>query len=174
MLRKLSCCVVSWLAVIGCGGDDTSSQGGSGLLSQAPHCPAMTNALKIQGTLDGSSIEDIRSTNINAGYVNFGQAYFATPFVELATLADGQVGLRLEWLNAPIAHGETTPASSGFVTAPSNHPRAGEKLCVTSGQIGFVQGGEEDGAFKFAVTGARTGADCTGSDLAVDLRGCYQ
>lgn len=155
------------LALGACGSDDAG-----GLLTQAPRCVGATDELNIEGTLDGASILDRRTSNINAGLVNLGEPRFDTPAVELAPVAAGQVELHLKWTRS-LAFGESERMQRGFMTAPSTHPRAGESLCITAGEVGFVDGGEEDGVFKFRIDEVRQGADCNGAVLPVAVSGCF-
>jgi hypothetical protein len=67
---------------------------------------------------------------------------------------------------------------------PANHPEAGQSFCVTKAEVGFVEGGAEDGVFKFAITEIASNTattipyphPCIPADkkLAVDIRGCYR
>jgi hypothetical protein len=130
-------------------------------------------ALKIRGTIAGGAIEDVRTSNINAGYENLSDGKFYTPTTSLAPLASNQLALTFEWPGS-LLFGETAAISVGNMTLPATHPEAGDVFCVSAGQVGFVDGGAEDGALKFAITEVKAGADCSGAATAVDLRGCYQ
>lgn len=162
------------LLVAACGGDDGDSSnpntGGSDVLSQAPHCSASGNDFRVEGTLDGVAVDDQRTTNINAGLVNIGNPAFDTPLSNLASLDANQIELHLTWKDS-LFHGAKGPLTGKTLTAPANHPRAGQPLCVAAGEVGFVSGGTEDGVFKFHITQAKAGADCSTS-VPVDLRGC--
>lgn len=168
----LSSCACSLL--VACGSSDAGGGAASGLLSQAPHCPAGTDALKIEGTIAGGAIADSRATpNINAGTENFTSGRFSTPLSNLAPVADNQLALTFEWPKA-LLFGETSAISAGNMTLPATHPQPLAAFCVSAGQVGYVDGGSEDGALKFAITEVKAGADCSGAATAVDLRGCYQ
>ncbi|HWA72586.1 MAG TPA: hypothetical protein VG937_09635 [Polyangiaceae bacterium] len=158
-----------------CGGSDSDGPGGggSGLLTQAPHCPTGTDALRIEGTLDGATVDDQRSTNINAGLSNFGESSFDTPFSNLAALQPSELEIHLEWMGS-LFFGQTGPTTGGSVVAPSGAAHAGQTLCVSAGSVGFAKGGSEDGVFKFQVTELRAGADCTGDVVPAELRGCFE
>jgi hypothetical protein len=156
-----------------CGGDDSDGPGGGGLLSQAPHCPTGTDALRIEGSLDGVTIDDQRSTNINAGLSNFGNSSFDTPFSNLAPLQSSELEVHLKWMGS-LFFGQTGPTTGGSVVAPSGAAHAGQTLCVSAGSVGFADGGSEDGVFKFKVTELRAGVDCTGEVVPVELRGCFE
>lgn len=157
-----------------CGGDDSNGpSGGGGLLSQAPHCPMGTDALRIEGTLDGATVDDQRLSNINAGLVNFGTPSFDTPFSNLAALQPSQLEIHLKWMSS-LAYGQSGPTSAGSVVAPAGAAHAGETLCISKGAVGFAKGGSEDGVFKFRIDELRAGADCTGEVVPAALRGCYE
>jgi hypothetical protein len=178
----LGFCAASWglplcLLVAACGSTSDGAGGGSvsgaDVLSQTPKCPAGADALKIEGTVDGAAIDDVRSADINAGYENIGMPNFYTPLSDLVSLAPNQLALTIDW-SAGIFNGQTAPISGGAMTLPANHPDAGAKFCVSAGSVGFVDGGSEDSAFKFDITQVKAGADCSGAAMTVDLRGCYQ
>ena len=155
---------------VGCGSTD---EGGGGMLSQAPHCPTDSDVLKIEGTIAGAAIADTRTDEINAGYENLSGGKFYSPLSSFVPLASNQLGLTIEWAGS-LFDGQTSAISVGNLTLPATHPQALAKYCVSAGQVGFVSGGSEDGAFKFAITEVKAGADCSGPATAVDLRGCYQ
>ncbi|HYQ44089.1 MAG TPA: hypothetical protein VER11_19040 [Polyangiaceae bacterium] len=164
--------VCSCSLLIACGSSDGGAM--TGVLAQAPHCPTDKPALKIEGTIAGAAIVDTRADNdINAGYENATTGRFATPFVSLATLESNQLALTFTWPHA-LFYGDTSAISGGSLTLPATHPQAGAVYCVSQGQVGFVDGGSEDGALKFAITEVKAGADCSGAPAAVDLRGCDQ
>jgi hypothetical protein len=169
--RYLSLCSCSFL--VACGSSDDSGAPAGGVLSQAPYCPHGSDALKMRGTIAGGEIEDFRTSNINAGFENLSGGRFYTPTTNLAPLANNQLTLTLEWPGSLLL-GDTAAISAGSLTLPANHPRAGAMFCVSAGQVGFVDGGAEDGALKFAVTELKAGADCSGEATEIDLRGCYQ
>jgi len=168
---------LSWWAcslLTACGSSDDGGGSASGLLSQAPHCPTGTDALKIEGTIAGGAIADSRiAPNINAGTENFTSGSFSTPVSNLAPVAANQLALTFAWPKA-LFFGETSAISAGNMTLPATHPQPGAAFCVSKGQVGYVDGGSEDGALKFAITEVKAGADCSGGATAVDLRGCYQ
>ena len=166
------CICVSLLA---CGSSDAGAEGAvAGVLAQAPHCPAGTDALKMEGTIAGGAIDDSRTKNdINAGTENFTSGSFRTPLTELAPLAESQLALTFTWPRS-LFYGETSAITAGNLTLPATHPQAGAKFCVSAGQVGYADGGSEDGAFKFAITELKAGADCSGAPTAADLRGCFQ
>jgi hypothetical protein len=164
----LTLCTCSLLA--SCGGSDGPT---SAVLAQAPHCPSGSDALKIVGTIAGGPIEDFRTTNSNAGLENFADGRFYTPFSNIVPLSGGQLALSFEWSRS-LAFGESSATSAGALILPATHLQAGAEYCVSAGQVGFVDGGAEDGALKFAITEVKAGADCSGASTAVDLRGCYQ
>ena len=141
------------------------------VLTQAPHCTS--ESLQIEGTVLGSVISDVRTTNINAGLDQFSMPSFRTPVVDFAPLAANQVALTITWTTG-LFDGQAAAASGGSVTLPANHPQAGAKYCVSQGDVGFVSGGSEDGVFKFAISELKAGADCSGATSAVDLRGCFK
>ncbi|HEX3854736.1 MAG TPA: hypothetical protein VHW01_27430 [Polyangiaceae bacterium] len=159
------------LLVAGCGGG--SDGGGGGVLSQAPNCPAGSDALKIEGTVAGAAIDDERTTDINAGYENIGMPEFNTPLGTFAPLPANQLTLEIDW-STGFFNGQTAPISGGAMTLPANHPDAGAQFCISAGTVGIVDGGSEDGAFKFDITQVKAGADCSGAAMTVDLRGCFQ
>ncbi len=139
-------------------------------------------ALKIEGTVDGGAISDARTDDINAGLEQFGTNDFNTPLSDLAPLAANQVALRLTWANG-LFDGSTSVGSGGAITLPATHPDAGKKFCVTRSEVGFVSGGSEDTAFKFAITEIQADPNpvnnlaevtCSGATQAVDVRGCYR
>lgn len=166
---RLMVCSCSLLTACG-----SSDDGAPSVLTQAPHCPTNQQALKIEGTIAGAAIDDTRTDNaINAGYENATTGRFATPFVSLAPLESDQLALTFTWPHA-LFYGDTSAISSGTLTLPATHPQAGAVYCVSKGQVGFADGGSEDGALKFAITEVKAGADCSGAPAAVDLRGCNQ
>ena len=130
--------------------------------------------LKIEGTIAGGAIADTRVDNdINAGLENFGMGKFSTPFSTLAPLASNQLAVTITWPSS-LFDGASSAASGGTLTLPMDHPSPGAAFCISAGQVGFVSGGSEDGAFKFAVTEVKAGADCSGPATAADIRGCFQ
>jgi len=163
-------CSCSCSLLLGCSAGD-AGDGAAAVLTQAPRCPAGAEALKIQGTIAGAAIEDVRTMNINAGFENAVSGRFSTPFFNLATLEANQLALTIEWPHS-LFNGQSSAISTGTVTLPATHPQAGAMFCVSAGQVGFVDGGSEDGALKFAITEVKAGADCSGAAAAVDLRGC--
>lgn len=153
----------------GCGGgDDSNGSPQGGVLVQAPHC---LDSFQVEGTLDGVAVDDLRTTNVNAGLVNIGTPKFDTPISTLVPLASNQIELHLTWTGS-LAYGDFAPLTGKSLVAPANHPRAGQQLCITDGEVGFASGGREDGGFKFHITKLRSGADCS-VDVPVDLRGCF-
>lgn len=143
------------------------------LFGQAPHCASNESVLRIEGSVAGGEIDDTRTTNVNAGLENFGASSFYTPVTDLAPLAANQLAMKINW-SGSLAYGDSSAIGSGTLTLPASHPSAGSAFCVSAGSVGFVDGGSEDGAFKFAITELKGGADCTGNAQAVDLRGCFQ
>jgi hypothetical protein len=161
------------LLAVGCGAStDGGGAGGAGVLTESPHCPAGTRALIIEGSIDGGAIEDSRGADSNAGYVNIGTPKFDTPVSDFVPLESNQLVLTITWKDG-LFDGQTGAITSGSLTLPSTHPSAGAQFCVTRGEVGFVDGGAEDAAFKFAISEVKAGADCSGAMSAVDLRGCY-
>jgi hypothetical protein len=169
--RCLCWCSCSLLAA--CGSSDDSGAPEMGLLTQAPYCVHGPDALKITGTIAGGEIEDFRTTDINAGFENLSGGRFHTPLTNLAPLANNQLTLTLEWPGS-LANGHTSAISAGSMALPANHPRASAMFCISAGRVGFVSGGAEDGALKFAITEVKAGADCSGAAEAIDVRGCFQ
>ncbi|MEI9948071.1 MAG: hypothetical protein WDO74_03620 [Pseudomonadota bacterium] len=166
----LTGCVCS--SLVACGSSDDGGSAAA-VLRQAPHCPADSDALKIQGTIAGAAIDDSRTTEINAGLENFMGGRFDTPFFDLAPLPGNQLALTFTWPGS-LFYGQTASITGGNITLPNTHPQAGAKYCLSAGQVGFVDGGTEDGALKFSITEVKAGADCSGPATAIDLRGCYQ
>lgn len=159
--------------LVACGSSDDGSTA-SGVLSQAPHCPSGTEALKIEGTIAGADIADSRERpNINAGQENLTGGKFYTPLSTSAPLASNQLALSFTWPNS-LFFGQTSAISGGDLVLPATHPQAGAKYCVSKGEVGFVDGGSEDGALKFVISEVKAGADCSGAATAVDLRGCFE
>jgi len=157
-----------------CSGSDAKDPaGGAGVLSQSPHCPAGTSALRLEGTVDGATVDDSRSSNLNVGLTNFGSSSFDSPFSDAVPLQPSQLEIHLKWASS-VAYGQTAPTTGGSLVAPAGATQAGRTLCITEGAIGFVDGGSEDGVFKFKVSGARAGADCAGEAVTVALRGCFE
>lgn len=155
------------------GGDSDDAGGGSGLLSQSPHCPMGTDALRIEGSIDGAAVDDQRSTNINAGLVNFGDSTFDSPLGTLLPLQPSELEIHLKWMGS-LVYGESGTTTGGTLVAPAGAAHAGQTLCISKGAVGFAEGGSEDGVFKFKVSELRAGADCMGEIVPVDLRGCYE
>ena len=157
--------------LVACSSDDAAST--TDLAALAPHCPGGTDALKIEGSIADGVISDTRSTNINAGLENLGAGKFYTPVTDLAPLAGNQLALSVSWTRS-LAYGESASIGSGTLQLPATHPKPGAVYCVSAGEVGFVEGGAEDGVFKFAITEVKAGADCSGATEAVDLRGCFE
>jgi len=159
-------------SLVACGGSDGGAGTTAAVLTQAPHCPVGTDALEIEGTIAGAAIDDSRTPpNINAGYENAIRGRFYTPLSNLAPLASNQLTLTFDWPNS-LSFGESSAISTGKLTLPATHPQASAVYCISAGQVGFVDGGSEDGALKFIITEVKSGADCNGAASAVDLRGC--
>lgn len=171
MVRQLILAGIVGAALIGCGDGGDGGGDKPSLLAGAPHCMGDAPVFHVQGTLDGVSIDDARSTNSNVGLVNIGTPSLDTPFSTSVSLAANQVELHLKWMTS-LAYGQTGAATGDYLMPPSSHPRAGEKVCISAGQVGFVDGGSEDGGFKFHITQARAGAGCS-VDVPIDLRGCF-
>lgn len=169
-----SCLAVSVCSLlVGCSSSDGGG-GGSGVLAQAPHCPVGTEALKIEGTIAGGAIADFRTNaNINAGQENFTSGKFYTPVSTSSPLPSDQLALTFTWPSS-LFFGQTSAINGGELTLPATHPQPGAKYCVSKGEVGFVDGGNEDGVLKFAISEVKAGADCSGAPTAVDLRGCFQ
>jgi hypothetical protein len=129
----------------------------------------------MEGTVDGATVNDQRPLNgqINAGFQNLSQLEFDTPFSNLATLPASGIEIHFTSTKS-LFNGQTTTIASGTLVAPSGAAHAGQALCITAGQVGIVDGGSEDGALKFLVTGLRAGADCMGDVVPAELRGCFQ
>lgn len=167
-----------------CGSSDGGS-GASGVLGQALHCPEMS-VLRIEGRVGAGEIADTRlDSNINAGLENIGSPRFYTPVSTLAPLAGNQLDLELNWPSS-LFYGDTS-AADGILTLPANHPDANKSFCVTKAEVGFVDGGVEDGVFKFAVSELKScqprggypqpynpPSDPSDEKLAVDIRGCFR
>lgn len=155
------------LGAVGCADTDSS------LLRQAPTCPDYSGvALKIEGSVAGGTIDDVRTANISAGWENTGMPKFFTPISDLETLEANQIALTIEW-GVSLLDGRTTAITGGRLTLPANHPDPGAKFCVSSGTVGIADGDHEDGVIKFDVTEVKAGADCSGAATPADLRGCY-
>src|SRR5262249_26008559 len=152
---------------LACGG----VEGPPALLGQAPHCEAGGDSFHVEGTLDGANIDDRRTTSTDIGLVGLPMPRFDTPYAGIAMPGPDQIELHLKWAKA-LGYGQTDSTTGDYLKPPMTHPRAGEKLCITAGEVGFVDGGSEDGVFKFHITGVASGADCATS-VPVDLRGCY-
>lgn len=161
----------------GAGGSGNGASGGSAMLGsaerdalfeQAPHCTGLVE-LRIEGSIDGAPVSDVRASGLNAGFVNGMNGHFDTPAG--GSLAEGQVELHLTW-SVGAAYGDARFASGGKVVSPVG-PRADQELCITQAAYGFPEVGDEKGAFKFWVRGARLG-DCEGPEVPIELRGCMQ
>ena len=169
-------------------GSETDAQ--SGLLGQAPRCPE-ASVLRIEGTIGGNTLSDTRTSNINAGLTNLGSSEFQTPLAA-APLESNQVGLEVRWAGS-LFYGEVGAVTDGILQAPADFPKihtpegayTANSFCVGKGEVGFVSGGPEDGAFKFAITelwqsDSSFPAACPsefpaeGETLAVDVRGCFR
>jgi hypothetical protein len=157
------------LCAVGCDVEPAS------VLSQDPTCPTDGNtvALKIEGSIAGGSIDDERTANISAGWVNTGMPKFFTPISDSEPLEANQIALTIDW-GVSLLPGRTADLTGGRLTLPANHPDPGARFCVSAGTVGIVDGGREDGAIKFDVTEVKAGADCSGAATSADLRGCYQ
>lgn len=172
MVRNHCLVALSCSLLAACGGSSDSSAPGGELLTQAPHCSSTEGDFRVEGMLDGVAVVDHRTTSINAGLVNIGEPRFDTPFSNQASLAADEIELHLTWKDG-LFDGATGPLTGKTLVVPANHPRAGQQLCVTQGEVGFVSGGTEDGVFKFRISKLSAGSDCS-VDVPVDLRGCMQ
>jgi len=171
------------MAILGlipaCSGDDSSgdgdSNGGAGdaFLSQAPHCSAGQVALRIEGSIDGATVNDQRSTNISAALTHSGDSTFDSPFGNVAPPEPSELEIHLKWARN-VLDGQTSPTSGGSLVAPAGAAHAGQTLCITQGSVGLGDAGNEDGVFKFEVSELRTGADCMGEVVPAQLRGCFE
>jgi hypothetical protein len=147
---------------------DLSSAEQMMLFEQAPHC-TMTFDYQLEGSIDGGMVHDTRDDGFSGGYVNGNTGRFETP--SAGSQDPTRVKIRFNWTR-PLAHGDSCTTVNGIVVPPTGNPRAGVELCITDGAVGFVEGGPDDGNFKFYLYGARVGADCSGEEVAIDLRGC--
>jgi hypothetical protein len=164
--------------LVACGSGNNSSGDGDGpaaavVLTEAPYCPYGSNALKISGTIAGVAIDDSRTGNIDVGLENNLAGGFYTPNEYVIPLADNQLAVSIHW-SKQLTPGDVVAIHDGNVTPPASHPQANLRSCIWGGQVGLVQGGAEDGAFKFAITRLKAGVHCDGEVTAVDVRGCYQ
>ena len=171
VLRHSFCAVLFSCLLPACGGNNGPAAAAGGLLDQTPHCESSGHAIRVQGTIDGVPIDNSGAEGASVILVNIDSPKFDTPSSSLREPASNPIELHLTWQSS-LAYGETGPLTGDYLVPAKTHPRAGEHLCVRTGEVGFVNGGSEDGVFKFRVTGARPGADCS-ADVAVDLRGCY-
>jgi hypothetical protein len=151
--------------------------------------------LRIEGTIEGNTVNDTRTSSINAGLTNIGSFEFQTPLVT-ASLESNQVGLDFRWAES-LAYGEVSAVTNGRWQAPADFPiirkragvnQVGSSFCVSKGELGFVSGGSEDGVFKFAITelwdsdsfyprplGCPSQFPAEGGEtFAVDVRGCFR
>lgn len=83
--------------------------------------------------------------------------------------------LNLEW-ESYIVEGSTIALSGGSIIAPGGHTRAGEILCIQAGELGVLPAileSPESREFKFEITSASFGEDCSGGDATVNLKGCF-
>jgi hypothetical protein len=138
------------------------------LFGQAPHC-TMDSDYQLEGSIDGTTVHDTRNTRFTGGFTNSDNGHFETPSANSPDPT--RVKVRFTWTQG-LAHGESCTIVQGLVVPPVGHPRAGEEICITQGAVGFVMGGPEAGSFKFWLHEARAGADCSGEDVPIDLRGC--
>lgn len=139
----------------------------SALYAQAPHCLVAAGfAFHLQGTVDGAAVQDDRTTGLNAG---FEIRKFTTPAGDVP-LPPAQVKLSFE-VSQTLNYGEGAAIITGQIVPPVGHPRAGQPLCITDGIAGLPSDRAE-GALKFWIRGARSGADCSGPVVQIDLRGC--
>jgi hypothetical protein len=166
----------------GSSGGDTTSAGGAGgagdtmlpdadktaLFEQAPHCTDFS--FRLDGTLDGKAIEDVRTNNFNAAFQNGSPFHFYTPEGNVP-LAAGQVAMTFESALG-LVNGAARKMSKGTLVPPAGFSHAGEELCITEGALGFPKEGDERGVLKFWVHAARLGPDCAGAEVPVELRGC--
>ena len=91
-------CPVAWIlpACLLSGACGSAGEGSAAnVLAEAPHCPSGTDALKIEGTIDDGTIDDTRTTNINAGYQNIGMPKFFTPVAGPSSLQANQIATTL-------------------------------------------------------------------------------
>jgi hypothetical protein len=159
------------------GGDESNGGRDDALLSQTPHCQAGETALRIEGSIAGSTVNDQRSTNISVHLTTSVTSTFDSPagnvFGNLVPKPQpSEIEIHLKWAGS-VSVGQTSPTTGGNLVAPAGTAYAGQTLCITQGAIGFGEGGSEDGVFKFKVSELRAAADCQGEVLPVELRGCY-
>jgi hypothetical protein len=179
-MSRFNCWVIV-LAVPGlvpaCSGGDSDGGGDDALLSQAPQCPAGEAALRIEGSIDGSTVNDQRTSNFSVGLTSSVASSFDSPARNVVgnlipEPQPSEVEIHLRWAGN-VSDGQTSPTTGGSLVAPPGTAYAGQTLCITEGAVGFVDGGGEDSVFKFKVSGLRAGADCMGAVVPVELRGCY-
>ncbi|HEY3497610.1 MAG TPA: hypothetical protein VGK73_23090, partial [Polyangiaceae bacterium] len=126
--------------------------------SEIPSCvPSGATNFILTGELDGEPVSamDTSSSELDA-----------------TRYAGG--GLGFEW-ETYIVEGSTIELSGGYVIVPEGHPRAGEVICIQAGELGVlpaVIGAVERREFKFRVTRASYGDDCSGGEATVNLTGC--
>lgn len=146
--------------LVGCGsGDD------GGTLSGAPDCA--DPEFRLIGTLDGSAVDEVKSSGVRVVIANIGDPYFEVSYQDPSGPASNPFELRLTWQDT-LANGRGDAATGETLVPAAGHPRAGETLCVTDAEVGFMK----DGEFRFRIDGLREGADCSGADVPVALLGC--
>jgi hypothetical protein len=97
--------------------------------------------------------------------------------LELPAVIDGAIrnDLVLKWAQT-IVEGQGTPLTGGKLWLPEDQPMGGQFLCITQGDLGALPAvyySEGDGRpFRFRITGARLGEDCTGPQVNVALYSC--
>lgn len=196
--RGLVLLVVCW-SVCGCGatelnrGEPDGETGGSGggqatlggggatggtealsaadamaLFAQAPHCGTNT-AYQLDGSIDGGMVHD-GADDFVGGFTNGDSGNFTSVEPGFKPQPE-RVTINFEWRRS-ISYGQASAISNGTLIAPLGLPRAGERLCITRGVVGFPPSGNDEGNFKFWLRAARSGADCSGPPVAIDLRGC--
>lgn len=122
---------------------------------------------KITGTVDGQSvnIDELSASNL-----------LPNEYQALSS-ADGAVVYPLDLKWSPyIGEGQSAMLTGGWVLFPDGQPMANQFICATRGDFAIEPLADASAIgrlFRFRITGGKQGQKCTGSDVVVDLKGCF-
>lgn len=122
----------------------------------------------LSGEIDGDPVE------IDEKFV---QSQLNATSFEILSVVDAAVraDVHLDWSDR-LVEGTGTPLTGGQFWIPEAHPKGGQFLCITAGDIGALpavattQGNGRE--LKFRVTAGRLGEDCTGAKVVVNMHAC--
>jgi len=122
---------------------------------------------ELRGTIDGQpiTIGQPVSSNITSGNL------------QVLSVANGEVrtDLDLRWTGA-LSEGGVMNLAQGSLYVPAGQPGGDRFYCFAGGDFGPVPAAEQPSAegklFEFRLRQLSAGADCSGGQVAGDLKGC--